>query len=361
VTTAAPAVTTAAVAPLAVRRLTRQRSRQVVRYLAVRLLTFLVTLWGAYSVAFLFFRLMPGDPVQAFMANMALRGEHIDPTAAAEQSRLVNETLGRTGNLFEQYVRYFSRLLQGDFGASFLNFPEPSINLVMRALPWTATLLAVAVVLSWTIGLALGALAAWKRDRAWVQALTAGAIAFEQIPYYFLALILLIVFAYGLGLFPLRGAYRAGLEPGLNGDFLLSAVQHAVLPALSIVIASAFRWMMSTRALMINLLGEDYLLYAQAKGLRPRTVLFGYALRNALLPQVTSLAISLGFVINGAILLEQLFLYPGVGLLLISAIKEIDVNTAQAIVLITITTVLTANLLVDLILPFVDPRVQSRA
>jgi peptide/nickel transport system permease protein len=102
-------------------------------------------------------------------------------------------------------------------------------------------------------------------------------------------------------------------------------------------------------------------MYAQAKGLRPRTILFGYALRNALLPQITGLAISLGFVINGAILLEQLFLYPGVGLLLISAIKEIDVNTAQAIVLITITTVLSANLLVDLTLPFVDPRVQARA
>jgi peptide/nickel transport system permease protein len=232
---------------------------------------------------------------------------------------------------------------------------------VLRALPWTATLLAVAVILSWTIGLALGALAAWRRDRAWVQALTAGAIAFEQIPYYFLALILLIVFAYGLALFPLRGAYRAGLTPGLNGEFLASAAQHAILPALSIVVASAFRWMMSTRALMINLLGEDFLLYAQAKGLHPRTVLFRYALRNALLPQITSLAISLGFVINGAILLEQLFLYPGVGLLLISAIKEIDINTAQAIILITITTVLSANLLVDLILPFVDPRVQARA
>lgn len=342
----------------------RQHLGRSLRYIGLRLLTFFITLWGAWTVAFLFFRLMPGDPVSAFIANLAAQGEHIDATAAAEQSKLINETLGRNGNLLEQYVRYFSRLLQGDFGASFLKFPDPAIGLVLNALPWTAALLALAVIISWVLGLALGAIVGWQRTKPWAQWLTSFAITIELIPYYFIALLLLIVFAYGvtwgLAWFPVRGAYRAGLTPGFNVEFLLSALHHAMLPALSIVLANAFRWMVSTRALMINVLGEDYLLYAQAKGLPPGMILFRYALRNALLPQITALAISLGFVINGAILLEQLFLYPGVGLLLISAIREVDVNTAQAIVLITITAVLTANLIVDLILPFIDPRVQNR-
>jgi peptide/nickel transport system permease protein len=339
----------------------REHLRRTLRYVGLRLLTFLVTLWGAWTVTFFFFRLMPGDPVQAFIANLAAQGEHIDAAAAAEQSRLINETLGRNGNLAEQYVRYFTRLLQGDFGASFLKFPDPAIGLVMQALPWTATLLAMAVIISWVLGLALGAVVGWQRSKPWAQWLTSFAIAVELVPYYFIALLLLIVFAYGLAWFPLRGAFHAGLTPGFNPAFLGSAAYHAALPALSIVLASAFRWMVSTRALMINVLGEDYLLYAHAKGLPPGLILFRYALRNALLPQVTALAISLGFVINGAILLEQLFLYPGVGLLLISAIREIDVNTAQAIVLITITAVLTANLIVDLLLPLIDPRVQNRS
>jgi peptide/nickel transport system permease protein len=338
----------------------RQHLRKTLKYITLRLLIFFITLWGAWTISFLFFRLMPGDPVQAFIANLAAQGEHIDASAAEEQSRLINETLGRNGNLLEQYVRYFGRLLQGDFGASFLKFPDPAINLVMGALPWTATLLAVAIVISWLLGLGLGAIVAWKRDRAWAESLTSFAIAIELVPYYFIALLLLIVFAYGLAWFPLRGAFRGGLTIGFNPEFIVSAVHHAFLPALSIVLASAFRWTVSTRALMITVLGEDYLLYAQAKGLPPGMILFRYALRNAMLPQITALAISLGFVINGAILLEQLFLYPGVGLLLISSIREVDVNTAQAIVLITITTVLTANLIVDLILPFVDPRVQAR-
>ena len=185
-------------------------------------------------------------------------------------------------------------------------------------------------------------------------------IAFHRIPYYFLALFLLITLAYGLTLFPSRGAFDGGLTIGWNFPFIVSVIRHAALPSLSIVIASSLGWMISTRALMVNVLGEDYLLYAQAKGLRPRTILFGYGLRNALLPQVTGLAISLGFVINGAILLEQLFTFPGIGLLLITAVRQLDVNTAQAIVLITITTVLTANLLVDILLPLIDPRVQAR-
>ena len=338
----------------------RSRARQTAKYLALRFLVYFVTLWGAYTLSFLFFRLMPGDPVSAFIANLAAQGEHIDATAAAEQTRMVNETLGRNGSLPEQYVRYFGRVLQGDFGASFLAFPSPAIDLVLRALPWTATLLAVSVLISWSIGLFIGAIVGWQRDRPWAQLLTAFGVAFQQVHYYFLGMFLLLVFAYGLGWFPTRGAFAGGLTPGLNVPYVQSVAYHAALPALSIVLAGGFSWMISTRSLMVGELGSDYLVYAQAKGLSTRTILFGYGLRNVLLPQITSLAISLGFVINGAILLEQLFLYPGIGLLFIAAIKAVDVNTAQAIVLLTVLAVSTANLVVDLCLPLIDPRVQAR-
>ncbi len=206
----------------------------------------------------------------------------------------------------------------------------------------------------------IGALIGWKRDKPWAQVFASVGIALNQVPYYFIALFLLIWLAYGLAWFPTRGSYAGGLTPGLNPSFVLSVVHHAILPALSIVIVGTFGWMISTRALMIGELGSDYIVYAQAKGLRSNTIVFGYGLRNVLLPQVTALAISLGFVINGATLLEQLFLYPGIGLLLITSVRQLDVNTAQAIVLITITAVLTANLIVDLFLPLIDPRVQAR-
>jgi peptide/nickel transport system permease protein len=318
----------------------RLRARQTVRYLLARFAVYLVTLWGAASLSFLCLRLMPGAP--------------------AGNSRWVNETLGRNGNLLEQYLRYFGGVVRGDFGASFLKFPSPAMDLVLGALPWTATLLAVSVLISWAIGLVVGAIVGWKRDRVWAQILVSVGIAVHQVHYYYLGLFLLLVFAYGLAWFPTRGAFAGGLAPGLNVPFVLSVIQHAALPSLSIVIAGSLGWMISTRALVVGELGADYIVYAQAKGLRTRTILFGYGLRNVLLPQVTGLAISLGFVVNGAILLEQLFLYPGVGLLFITAIKAVDVNTAQAIVTLAIVAVSTANLIVDLLLPLIDPRVQAR-
>src|SRR5262245_46222090 len=140
----------------------RRRLRQTGRYLAQRLAIYAITLWGAYTLSFLFFRLMPGDPVQASISNLATEGEYIDAEAAAEPSRLVAQTLGREGNLIEQYLRYFGRLSRGDFGASFLNFPHPAIALVLRALPWTGCLLLVSVLIAWSLGLFLGAISGWK-------------------------------------------------------------------------------------------------------------------------------------------------------------------------------------------------------
>jgi len=197
----------------------------------------------------------------------------------------------------------------------------------------------------------------WRRDSRVSSALTNVALIFSQIPPYFMGLALLFILAYGLAWLPRRGAFAASISKGFTWSFIKSVVRHGFLPALSLVFISVSGWLISTRSLVISILGEDYLLYAKAKGLKGGHILNKYVLRNAMLPQVTGLAMSLGFVLNGAYLVEWLFVYPGMGTLFLNSISMLDYNTVQGIMLMSIAVVLTATLLIDLILPLVDPRI----
>jgi len=244
------------------------------------------------------------------------------------------------------------------YSPSLVRFPTPAQTLILRALPWTIGLLSLSVVIAWIAGVLIGGLLGWRRDLPGSEFLTTVSLALSQVPQYIIALALIFLFAYTLTWLPSRDAYPANVSPGLTLDFFLGVFRHGILPALSIVIVSATGWIISTRSLIVSILGEDYLLYAQAKGLSPRRIFTQYALRNALLPQLTGLAISLGFIVNGAILVETLFNYPGLGSLLVGAIQALDYNTAQGIILISIISVLTANLVLDLMLPLVDPRIR---
>ena len=212
--------------------------------------------------------------------------------------------------------------------------------------------------IAWVLGIILGGIVGWRRDFPGAQVITTLAIALAQVPQYFVALLLIFVFAYALVWLPSRGAYPASITPAFSLDFMRGVVRHAILPAFSIVLVSVSGWLISTRSLMISILGEDYLLFAQAKGLKPGYIFTRYGLRNALLPQLTGLAISLGFIMNGSFLVEYIFTYPGIGTLFVNAIGILDYNTVQGIVLISIVAVLTANLLLDLLLPLVDPRIR---
>jgi peptide/nickel transport system permease protein len=229
----------------------------------------------------------------------------------------------------------------------------------MRALPWTIGLLGLSVLISWVFGIILGGIVGWVRASPLSNALTTFAIAFSQVPQYIVALMLLFLFAFTLSWLPTRNAYPANLTPAFTPEFIVGVVKHGLLPAMGIVLVSVSGWMLSTRSLVVSILGEDYLLYAQAKGLPRRNIFFHYVLRNALLPQLTALAISLGFIVNGALLVETLFNYPGLGSLLVTAVGILDFNTIQGIVLISIFSVLTANLILDLALPLIDPRVRT--
>jgi len=249
-------------------------------------------------------------------------------------------------------------ILHGDLGPSLINYPTPAQTVILRSLPWTIGLLGISAVMAWILGVVIGAIAGWRRGKLGSAIATNLSIALSHVPYFFVALILVYVFAYSMGLLPARSAYDSNINPGISFAFIGSVLKYGLLPGLSIVIIGTFSWILSTRMLMVPVLGEDYLVYAEAKGLKGWRILTRYALRNCYLPQITAFGISLGFIFNGNVLVEQLFNYPGLGTTLVTAIQQLDFNTILGVTDIAIFSVLTAVLLLDLLLPLLDPRVK---
>jgi peptide/nickel transport system permease protein len=319
---------------------------------------YLVELWGALTIAFFFFRMIPGDPIQTFIQTLQQNYVY-NVQASAEVIARYRKEFGLEGNIFYQYLQHMKKLIfEQDFGPSLLAYPTPAQDVVMRSLPWTIGLLGISAVLAWVLGVAAGAIAGWRRGKVGAEISTNLSIILGHVPFYFLALILVYLFAYTLGLLPPRSAYDSSLQIGFSLEFIGSVIKHGTLPALSIVIIGVFNWLLSTRMLMIPVLGEDYLSYAEAKGLKPGRILSRYAVRNIYLPQVTAFGISLGFIFNGNVLVEQLFNYPGLGSTLVQAIRQLDFNTIMAVTDMAIISVLTVTLLLDLLLPLLDPRVK---
>jgi peptide/nickel transport system permease protein len=319
---------------------------------------YLIELWGALTIAFFFFRMMPGDPINTLIQS--LQQNYIyNAQASAEIIARYQHEFGLDGNIFSQYLKYMEKLiLHGDLGPSLINYPTPAQDVILRSLPWTIGLLGISAVLSWVIGIVVGAVAGWRRGKAGSAIITNLSIALAHVPFFFVALILVYVFAYTLGWLPARSAYDSNIDPGISLAFIGSVLKYGLLPGLSIVGIGAMGWILSTRMLMVPVLGEDYLVYAEAKGLKPWRILTRYALRNCYLPQVTAFGISLGFIFNGNVLVEQLFNYPGLGTTLVTAIQQLDFNTILGVTDMAIFSVLTAVLLLDLLLPLLDPRVK---
>lgn len=331
----------------------------LVSYLLRRIAIFLFTLWGAISLSFVFFRLIPGDPIQALTTQMASQGRY----AGADQSEAIvaryRTVFGLDGNLFEQYIRYMERvLLHFDFGPSLVSYPTPATDLILRALPWTLGLVGAATILSWVIGVLLGTLVGWARSSWGARWATNLSLGLSHIHAYFVALLFVYIFAYWNPLLPAGGAYDSSLSPGWNLRFIGSVIEYGTLPVLAIAVVGATGWLITTRSLVVTILGEDYLTFAAAKGLSRRRILTRYVMRNAWLPQIAALGITLGGVVGGSVLIENLFRYPGLGSLLVNALGIRDINTAQAVISLLIVFVLTANLIIDLLLPFIDPRVR---
>jgi peptide/nickel transport system permease protein len=319
---------------------------------------FLIVIWGAATLNFFLPRLAPGDPIRERMFALSTQGG-LTQTGVEEMVASYNERFGLDKPLWQQYLYYLVDMAQFDFGYSLSLFPARATDLIFDALPWTVGLLLVTTLLSFAIGTLLGALIAWPRAPRWLEYLAAPMLTLAAIPYYLLALILLYVLAFSWQWFPLSGGYTAGTQPNWSWSFWMDVLKHSILPAFSILLAAIGSWAIGIRGMMISTVGEDYMTFAEARGLRGSTLFYRYGLRNAMLPQVTSLALSLGHIVSGALIVEVVFTYPGVGSLLFNAIRGSDYFVVYGVVFMVVLALGVATMLVDLAYPLLDPRIRG--
>jgi len=324
-----------------------------VAFIVRRLIFYLVAAWVALTINFFIPRLMPGNAVESIMAKFP----NLQPSAYRAIEAMLG--VGHPGSIWHQYVAYLVDILHFNFGTSVSEYPAQVSTLLAETLPWTIILVGTATVIAFLVGTALGIAAGWRHGGGLDRTLP-GLMFLQAIPYFFFALILLELFAVKLHFFPTGEGYGQGLVPGWHWDFIGSAIDHSLLPALTIVLTSIAGWMLTMRNVMITTIGEDYVVAAQAKGLPNHRVIWSYAARNALLPQLQGFGLAVGFVVSGALVMEIVFSYPGIGLLLVNAVTSNDYPLTQAIFLVITFTVLLANLLVDIIIVFVDPRARAR-
>jgi len=322
-------------------------------FIVRRVIFYLVAAWVALTINFFIPRAMPGNAVESVMSKFP----NLQPSAYKALQALLG--VGHPGSLWAQYWAYLGNVFHLNFGTDVTNYPASVSSLLAQTIPWTITLVGTATVIAFLAGTVLGVIAGWRHG-GWLDRVLPGLMFFQAVPYFFLALILLELLAVRGHLFPVGQGYSGGLVPGWHWDFVSSAIYHSLLPAFTIVIASVAGWMLQMRNVMITTIGEDYMLAAQAKGLSNRRVMFSYAARNALLPQLQGFGLAVGFVVSGAIVMEIVFSYPGIGLLLLNAVTSNDFPLMQAIFLVITFAVLLANLIVDLIIVAVDPRARAR-
>ncbi|MGH3256297.1 MAG: ABC transporter permease [Streptosporangiaceae bacterium] len=320
-----------------------------------RLVFYVVAAWVAVTLNFFIPRAMPGNAVEAVMSKFP---GTLQPSAYRAIEAMLG--VGHAGSIWHQYGAYLADLSHFNLGVSSSQYPAQVSTLLGETIPWTLTLVGTATVIAFVVGTALGIMAGWRYGGTLDRVLP-GLMFLQAIPYFFFALILLEVFALKFHVFPVGEGYAGGLVPGWHWDFIGSAIYHSLLPALTIVLTSIAGWMLQMRNVMITTLGEDYVVAAQAKGLPNHRVIFTYAARNALLPQLQGFGLALGFVVSGALIMEIVFSYPGIGLLLLGAVSSDDFPLMQAIFLVITFTVLLANLIIDLVIVFADPRARVRA
>ncbi|MDI9546535.1 MAG: ABC transporter permease [Chloroflexota bacterium] len=326
-------------------------------FILPRLLQWLLVIFIGVTITFLIPRVSPVNPIDQALSRLTAF-QNLSPEATIALRASIEDLYGLQGSIFEQYIAFWKRILRGDLGPSFTSFPMMVNDIIRKSIGWTIGLLGTCVVIAWLLGLILGTLASYYRNRWWSRFLENSLITVYPIPYYILAFVLLMLFAYYFPIFPLVGGGRG--TPGLTWTYIRTVIQHATLPALSIIIgATAFRFIMA-KALTSGEIASDYVQYAELAALPKRKIIFSYIMRNTMLPQVTDLGLSLGAIFEGALITEVVFSYPGIGSSLYNAIISADYNMIMGITLLSIVGIATASLLVDLSYPFFDPRVRYR-
>jgi len=325
------------------------------RYALRRLGFFVLTLWVALTLNFLLPRLMPGNPALAMMAKF-----HGELTPQSLKALEILFGVNTHASLGSQYISYLHQVVTGNFGISLDYYPASVSSVIGSAIWWTFGLVGVSTVLAFVLGTGLGIVAAWRQGGRLDSVLPPVFVIASAVPYFLVAMVLVLVFGITLHWVPYVGGYNVTSDtPALTLHFIGDVLSHSILPALSLLITTIGTWILTMRNTMITTLAEDYVRMARAKGLPGRRIMLDYAARNAILPNLTGFAMSLGFVVSGAILIEYVFNYPGVGFMLLQAVQGEDYPLMQALFLLITVAVLVAILIADLATALLDPRTRE--
>ncbi len=325
-------------------------------YIARRAGFFVVTLWAALTFNFFLPRLMPGNPALAMLSRLESKG-HLGPQAL--QTIELALGLKKHESLIQQYGQYIANAATGHFGISYTFFPDSVSREILQALPWTLGLVGVTTVIAFLLGTLIGLVSAWFRGSWLDSALPPLFVILSGFPYFWFALLCILLFGVTLGWLPISGGYNTIMLPSFTASFILSVLRHSVLPALTIVLTSIGGWILTMRNNTITVISEDYVRMARAKGIPQWKVMWHYAGRNAVLPNFTGFGIALGFVVSGAVLVEYVFNYPGLGWMLLDAVSNEDYPLMQALFLMITVAVLVAILAIDILTLWLDPRTRD--
>ncbi len=316
----------------------------------------MLVIWVGVTFVFLIPRMFPSDPVEAMLSKLTALSASMQPEQVEAMREQLQISFGLTGTLWEQYVNFIKNaVFSFDFGPSLSNFPTPVIELIKRSLPYTVGLLMFSTLIGWVVGNCIGLLAGFRKDKLYSKVLESVAIVLYPIPYYIVALVLLILFCFVLKLLPLSTVVPI---PSFTMSYFGSLLKISILPALSIILIGTGWWIISMKALSSSIAEEDFVRYARFKGVPEGKIAFKYVFKNSILTQITALALSLGGVLNGAIMTEIMFTYPGVGTLMQNAILQADYNLIMGTITLSIIAISTATLVADLVYPFLDPRIR---
>jgi len=323
-----------------------------------RLLFLILVIWAASTITFFIPRISTKNPVRERFATLARTGG-FSPGDLEKIIASFNTKFGLDKPLWQQYLDYVSSIARFDLGVSLNKYPKTVSQLIMESLPWTITLLLLTTILSFIIGNLLGAVAAWPRAPGWLRTIATPFVLLQGIPPVLLGIFLLFFVAFRLKLLPLGSAYSTGVVPNWSLSFFLDVVRHQILPALSLTLGFVGGWVLSMRGMGVTIQGEDYVNFAEHKGLPGVPIFRDYYLRNALLPQVTGLALALGGLIFSGLIVGGLYGLPGLGTILNQAIQANDFMVIYGIVLFITITVATLMVVVELLYPLLDPRIRE--
>jgi len=331
----------------------------VKRYLIPRLIQYVLVTWLGITIVFFIPRLTPNDPVMSMISMMRARGSLLEPGSMDAIIADLTEMYGLQGSWMDQYWAFWGRLFRGDFGVSFFQFPTSVNKLIGTALPWTLGLLLTTTAISWTLGNIIGGLAGYYSRKGWSRTLDAFAMVVRPLPYYIFAFVLLLLLAWYIGKwFPITGGASMGARPTFTWRYIKDVLWHSFLPALSLSVLGMAVTFQTMKLIVQNVNAENFVQYAKLGGVTEGRIVGKYIIRNALLPQITGLALSLGQIFSGALITEIVYGYPGIGMLLYNSIIRGDYNMIMGITIFSIVGITTAILIVDLTYPLFDPRVR---